>query len=268
MPVIHPSAPSSARSSAATFASPQQRAALQSPVASSISTFTPKRSLERTPGGERLREQHAGVDRDDPHVRRKPHELVDEHRLLLLEGAQHHEARVVALHRLRQHLGGVHAAAASSTGVSSCVHHSGSVRAREVAERLAVGVVLLVEREDPQQGLVELPVRDLLDHDLAEARLGPEAAADADVHRLDELAVDLLEHALDADVGDLVLRAARRAAREVQPEVLAVAVRAHVLVEEGGDLDGAALRVDLGQPAELLAGAGLQAALEERRGWA
>ena len=94
---------------------------------------------------------------------------------------------------------------------------------------------------------------------------GAEPAADADVHRLDELAVDLLEHALDADVGDLVLRAARRAAREVQPEVLAVAVRAHVLVEERGDLDRAALRVDLGQAAELLARAGLQAALEERR---
>src|SRR5439155_19539534 len=38
--------------------------------------------------------------------------------------------------------------------------------AREVAERLAVVVVLLVEREDPQQRLVEVPVRDLLDHDL------------------------------------------------------------------------------------------------------
>ena len=40
--------------------------------------------------------------------------------------------------------------------------------AREVAERLAVGVVVLVEGEDPQQRLVELPVRDLLDHDVAE----------------------------------------------------------------------------------------------------
>ena len=108
-------------------------------------------------------------------------------------------------------------------------------------------------------------MRDLLDHDVAELRVLAQAAADADVHRLDELAVDLLEHALDADVGDLVLRAARRAAREVQAEVLAVAVRAHVLVQELGDLDRAALRVDLGQAAELLAGAGLQAALEERR---
>ena len=108
-------------------------------------------------------------------------------------------------------------------------------------------------------------MRDLLDHDVAEPRVGPEPAADADVHRLDELAVDLLEHALDADVGDLVLRAARRAAREVQAEVLAVAVRAHVLVEELGDLGRAVLRVDLGQAAELLAGAGLQAAREQRR---
>ena len=153
----------------------------------------------------------------------------------------------------------------ASTGVSSCVHHSGSVRRREVAERLAVGVVGLVEAEDPQQRLVEVPVGDLLDHDVAEARVLAQPAADADVHRLDELAVDLLEHALDADVGDLMLRAARRAAREVQAEVLAVAVRAHVLVEERGDLDRARLGVDLGQAAELLAGAGLQAALEERR---
>ena len=137
--------------------------------------------------------------------------------------------------------------------------------AREVAERLAVGVVVLVEGEDLQQRLVEVPVRDLLEHDVAELRVLAQPAADADVHRLDELAVDLLEHALDADVGDLVLRAARRAAREVQAEVLAVAVGAHVLVQELGDLDRAALGVDLRQAAELLAGAGLQAALEERR---
>ena len=110
-------------------------------------------------------------------------------------------------------------------------------------------------------------MRDLLEHDVAELRVLAQAAADADVHRLDELAVDLLEHALDADVGDLVLRAARRAAREVQPEVLAVAVRAHVLVQERGDLDRALLGVDLRQAAELLARAGLQAALEERRAW-
>ena len=114
--------------------------------------------------------------------------------------------------------------ASTSSGVSCSVHHSGCGAAREVAERLALVVGGLVEREDPQQRLVEVPVRDLLEHDVAEARVGPEPAADADVHRLDELAVDLLEHALDADVGDLVLRAARRAAREVQPEVLAVAV--------------------------------------------
>src|SRR3954449_9976163 len=47
---------------------------------------------------------------------------------------------------------------------------------REVAERLALAVRGLVEREDPQQGLVELPVRHLLEHDLAEARVGPAAA--------------------------------------------------------------------------------------------
>src|SRR3954451_12743603 len=124
---------------------------------------------------------------------------------------------------------------------------------REVAERLALVVRRLIEREDPQQGLVELPVRDLLEHALAEARIGPDPSADADVHRLDELAVDLLEHALDADVGDLLLRAARGAAGEVQPEVLAVAVLGHVRVEEARDLGRPLLGVDVGQPAELLA---------------
>src|SRR4051812_1097614 len=124
----------------------------------------------------------------------------------------------------------------------------------------------LVEAEDLQQRLVEVPVRDLLDDDVAEARVVAEPAADADVHRLDELPVDLLEHALDADVGDLMLRAARRAAREVQAEVLAVAVGRDVLVEERGDLLGAAaLRPHLRQPAELLARARLQRAVEERR---
>ncbi|CAA9526779.1 MAG: hypothetical protein AVDCRST_MAG30-3436 [uncultured Solirubrobacteraceae bacterium] len=94
-------------------------------------------------------------------------------------------------------------------------------------------------------------------------RLGAEPPADADVHRLDELAVLLLEHALDPDVGDLLLRAARRAAREVHPQVVAVAVGPHVRVEELGDLERAVLRVDLREPAELLARAGLQPAREE-----
>src|ERR671921_2757381 len=58
----------------------------------------------------------------------------------------------------------------------------GGLRAgREVAERLAVAVVLLVEVEDAQQGLVEVPVRDLAHHDVAEVRVGTEPAADADV---------------------------------------------------------------------------------------
>src|SRR3954453_11401133 len=129
--------------------------------------------------------------------------------------------------------------------------------AGEVPEGLAVVVVLLVEREDLEQLLVEVPVRDLADHHVAELRLGAEAPADADVHGLDELAVDLLEHALDADVGDLVLGARRRAAGEVQAEVAAVAVGQDMVVEELRDLYRPPLRVDLGQTAELLAGAGL-----------
>ena len=218
--------------------------------------------LHRRPVLVRLVEQHAGVEREHARARPRLEEQVQQDRLLLLERAGERHAGVEALHRVRDHRLGGHPASTSS-GVSCSVHHSGWVRPGEVAERLALAVVRLVEREDPQQRLVELPVRDLLEHDVAEARVGPEPAADADVHRLDELAVDLLEHALDADVGDLVLGAARRAAREVQAEVLAVAVPGHVRVEELGDLGRAVLGVDLGQPAELLAGAGLQPAREQ-----
>src|SRR3954454_16209869 len=61
--------------------------------------------LERLPRRERLGEQDAGVDRDDARVGRQAHELVDDHRLLLLEGAEQHEARMVTLDGLRQDLG-------------------------------------------------------------------------------------------------------------------------------------------------------------------
>src|SRR5207247_9496791 len=50
--------------------------------------------LERAPRGERLGEEHTRVDRHDARVRRHPHELVDDHRLLLLEGAQEDEVLV------------------------------------------------------------------------------------------------------------------------------------------------------------------------------
>src|SRR3954454_15027688 len=82
--------------------------------------------LEGAPGRQRLREQHAGVDRDDARVGGETDELVDEDGLLLLERAQHHQPRVMALDRLAEHLRGGHAG--SSTGSSSCVHQAGSVR--------------------------------------------------------------------------------------------------------------------------------------------
>ncbi len=84
--------------------------------------------LERPPGGERLREQHARVDRDDPRVRGDLDQLVDEDRLLLLEGAEHHEAVSVAVHGFLEDLGDAHYVTGSSTGASSFVHHCGSVR--------------------------------------------------------------------------------------------------------------------------------------------
>ncbi len=51
----------------------------------------------------------------------------------------------------------------------------------------------------------------------------------------------------------------------MDPEIVAVAVGQHVGVEEAGDLDGAGLGVDLGQAAELLARAALDAAHEQGR---
>ena len=130
MPVIQASTPPSARSSAATLRSPQQCAG-PGPVAGRVLDLDvdAEALLERPPGRERLREQHAGVDRDDAGVGREPHQLVDEHRLLLLEGAEHDQARVVALHRLRQHLGDASSRDRFFDRASArCVHHSGSVR--------------------------------------------------------------------------------------------------------------------------------------------
>ena len=220
--------------------------------------------LDRLPVVVGLLEQHARVEREHARRRLGREQQVEEDGLLLLERAGERHAGVEALHRVRDDLLGRHAAS-TSCGVSCSVHHSGAVRPAKSRNVSPSSWPVSYEREDPQQRLVEVPVRHLLEHDVAEARVGPEPAADADVHRLDELAVDLLEHALDPDVGDLVLGAARRAAREVQAEVLAVAVLDDVRVEEARDLGRPRLRVDLGQPAELLAGAGLQAAHELRR---
>ena len=95
MPVIHASAPASARSSAATFAAPQQ---CSGPVHGS-----PVRVLDLDRDAEALleRRQVASVSGNSTPVsivttrasRREPHELVEEHRLLLLEGAQRARAR-------------------------------------------------------------------------------------------------------------------------------------------------------------------------------
>ncbi len=65
----------------------------------------PEPVLEGTPRLQRLLEQHAGIDRDDPHgvgPAADAQQLVEQHRLLLLEGAQQHGAHAVALDRLAQ----------------------------------------------------------------------------------------------------------------------------------------------------------------------
>jgi hypothetical protein len=56
------------------------------------------------PGGVRLGEQNAGVDGEHAGAGLDVHQQVDEHRLLLLEGAGHDEARMVALDRERDRL--------------------------------------------------------------------------------------------------------------------------------------------------------------------
>src|SRR3954452_3143986 len=292
MPVIQPSAPPSARSSAATFTSLQQRCALHVPSvgnASSTSTWTPKR-CSKARHVARVSGNSTPVSIVTIRTSRPPGTRIRASTRTLSSFWKEHSSTRRSPCR---------ATACSSTS-SAVMGRAGAYPGEAVAptlcnellrcrrqllrppfcrrarrerpERLARPVVGLVEREDLQQRLVELPVRDLLEHHVAEARVGAQPAADADVHGLDELAVDLLQDALDPDVADLVLRAAGGAAREVQPEVLTVGMRlvdADVRVEEGGDLGGPAaagpLRVDLGQAAELLARAGLQPAVEHRR---
>jgi hypothetical protein len=56
--------------------------------------------LECPPRRERLGEEHAGIDRHDPHAPAgslvQAHELVEQHGLLLLEGAQQHRLGAMA----------------------------------------------------------------------------------------------------------------------------------------------------------------------------
>src|SRR5919202_2503584 len=103
-------------------------AALGAPRAGRVAHLDrdPEALVEGPPNLERLGEQDARVDRHDAGVGGDADELVDQHRLLLMEGAEHDEAGVVALDRLLEHLGGGHAS--TSSGVSCSVHHSAGVR--------------------------------------------------------------------------------------------------------------------------------------------
>src|SRR3954452_2262399 len=207
MPVTQASAPASARSSAATLRSPQQCSGpVQSPVASSIATLTPKRSSNSR--------QVASVSSNST-----PVSIVTTRAsgAIRISSSTSTDSSFWKEHS-RPSRGWWRSTASAITGAGSggildrleLLRPPGRLGAGgEGAEVLAVGVMDLVQGEDPQEGIVELPVGDLAHHDLAEARVGPEVPAEADVHRLDELAVHLLEHALDADVGDLMLGAAR-----------------------------------------------------------
>ena len=77
-----------------------------------------------------LREQHAGVDREDARRRLDPHEHVDQHRLLLLEGAGHDEARMVALDGEPERLLG--AAAHTAHSPSPRITWKGSLRCQSM----------------------------------------------------------------------------------------------------------------------------------------
>src|SRR3954468_18823602 len=206
MPVIQASTPLSARPSAATLASLQQLSSVQGPRASSTSTLTPKRSSNSR--------QVASVSSNST-----PVSIVTTRAsgAIRISSSTSTDSSFWKEHS-RTSRGWWRSTASAITGAGSggildrleLLRPPGRLGAGgEGAEVLAVVVIGLVQGEDPQEGIVELPVGHLADHDLAEARVGAEVAAEADVHRLHELAVDLLEHALDADVGDLMLGAAR-----------------------------------------------------------
>src|SRR6185295_18794219 len=93
--------------------------------------------------------------------------------------------------------------------------------------------------------------------------MAADAAADAEVVRVDDRAVDLDLLALDAEVGDPVLAAAVRAARDVDPELLIEARQ--TLLERLHELAREALRLGERELAELRAGA-RDGATPERRG--
>jgi hypothetical protein len=64
----------------------------------------PVAALDRAPGLVGLREQHAGVEREDARRRLDRQQHVEDDRRLLLEGAGDVQARVVLLHDVGKHL--------------------------------------------------------------------------------------------------------------------------------------------------------------------
>ena len=60
--------------------------------------------LDLLPGRVRLREQHAGIDREDTSTRLGLHEQIDQDRLLLLERAGQEQPRMEPFNGLSDHL--------------------------------------------------------------------------------------------------------------------------------------------------------------------
>ena len=177
-------------------------------------------------------------------------------------------ARVVALHRLRQHLGDVITRPVSSTGVellrsttrARCGPRSrGTSRRRRGASRRG---------EDPQQRLVELPVRDLLDARRRRScgfspRRPPMRMSIASTNSPSTfLSTPSMPTSAIWCCAQLDEQPAK-CRRKSSPWPFGRTCSSRNLAISTARLLG----VDLGQAAELLAGAGLQAARGRASGW-
>ena len=161
------------------------------------------------------------------------------------------------------------------------MHHrvvvAGLFRFHEVGQRLLVGplhevpealLTLAAFREVGEQILDcagHLVDRDALGHPVGELRVLAQSAAEADVQRLDRLAVLPGLHPPERDVGNLWLRTGGGTAREVDVEVLDARREFDVLFQPAGVAHLPVLRLHDGQRAELTARTGDRPAHERVR---
>src|SRR5215210_2764219 len=256
MPVTQPSAPSSARSSAATLASPQQRSAVHSPRASRTSTSTPKRSSNarhvasvsskrtpvsivttRAPGSSRT---SASTSTDSSfwkeHSRTSPlpwrstacsrtsSAVIASDRALAL-AADDLERHVLApvdevVHRLQAELDRHREVA------DDLLERRRPDALGEVVERLALLAVALVEAQPALDRLGDaLGRQPHLESRAVDDLAVLVMAADVGHVRGDRVLADLDRRAVEADVGDVVLAASVRAAAHLDVDALGQLVR-------------------------------------------